>query len=210
VSIIDRTRQTEKPQTLREQQRAFTRKRLIDTALQVFRERGYLVATVDEIATAAGASRATFYLHFKGKAELAAAVVDDMTPYVVDRYHALDELLADGRLPARAQLHDWLAQWLDVWRQSPLESQVLLQAAILEPELEAVRLRQSATFVDSLEKYFAGLPLAARAAQRDKLLLLEVTSQRILALASMSKIPVGNDQALDALTDIWMSVLARS
>jgi AcrR family transcriptional regulator len=197
-----------KPQTLREQQRAFTRNRLIETALRVFGERGYPDATVDEIASAAGASRATFYLHFKGKAELAAAVVDDITPYVVDRYRVLDRLLAGGNLPTRAELRGWLAQWLGVWGQSPQAGHVLLQAAILEPELEVVRLRQSATFVDSLENYFAGLPRATRSAQRNKLLLLEITSQRILALASMSKLPVGNDEALDVLTGMWMNVLA--
>ena len=116
--IIDRTHQTDKTQPLREQQRAFTRKRLIEAARQVFAERGYPDATVDEIASEAGASRATFYLHFKSKTELTAALVEDVTPVAVQRYRLLDEVLASGDPSLRDKLRDWLQDWLGIWRQA--------------------------------------------------------------------------------------------
>ena len=205
--IIDRVRQTDKPQPLREQQRAFTRKRLIEAARQVFAERGYPDATVDEIASEAGASRATFYLHFKSKTELAAALVEDVTPFAVQRYRLLDELLAAGGPSLRDKLREWLHDWLGIWSQSAQASHALLQAAMLEPEVERQRLRQSEALVDALEDYFAGLPEAERGPARDRVLVLEIMTQRILALASMSRLPIGDNEVLDILTDMWLSVL---
>lgn len=47
-----------------------TRRRLLGFAMQLFAEQGYQPTTVAEIATAAGVSRATFFLHFPTKAAL--------------------------------------------------------------------------------------------------------------------------------------------
>jgi AcrR family transcriptional regulator len=200
--------QPDKAQPLREQQRAFTRQRLIEAARQVFAVRGYPNATVDEIASEAGASRATFYLHFKSKTDLTAALVEDVTPFAVKRYRLLDDLLANADSSLRDKFHAWLADWLGIWSQSAQMSHALLQAASLEPELEAQRLHQSEALVGALEHYFAGLPEAERATARDRLLLLEIMTQRILALASTRALPMPESEVLDILTDMWMGVLA--
>ena len=132
-------RQTDKTKSLREQQRAYTRQRLMEAAGQVFATRGYPDATVDEIASEAGASRATFYLHFKGKTELVAALVEESVPFAVERYRLLDELLVRGGPSLRDELYQWLSDWLGVWRESAESSHAILQAAMLEPEVEELR-----------------------------------------------------------------------
>lgn len=48
------------------------RGRLLDTALQLFVERGYVAVRVEDIARAAGMSRATFYKHFSEREEILA------------------------------------------------------------------------------------------------------------------------------------------
>jgi AcrR family transcriptional regulator len=207
VFIIDSVGQPDKTQSLREQQRAFTRQRLIEAARQVFAERGYPDATVDEIASAAGASRATFYLHFKGKTELVAALVEGSTPWAVERYRMLDDLLAAGGPEMRVSLRRWLADWLGIWSESARESHALLQAAMLEPEIESRRLRQSEALVGALQQYFASLPEADRGPARERMLVLEIMTQRILALASMGRMPVGDAHTLDILTGMWTTVL---
>jgi AcrR family transcriptional regulator len=53
---------------LREQ----ARDRLLDTALRLFAERGYVAVRVQDIARAAGISRATFYKHFSEREEILA------------------------------------------------------------------------------------------------------------------------------------------
>ena len=45
--------------------------RLLAAAMAQFGARGYLAVSVDDIATAAGVSRVTFYRHFSGKEALA-------------------------------------------------------------------------------------------------------------------------------------------
>jgi AcrR family transcriptional regulator len=141
--MIDRTL------PLRQQQAAFTRDRLLEAGRQVFSASSYLSATVDEIARAAGASRATLYLHFKGgKRELAAA------------------LLEEGLL------------------------------------------RICETLVDSLDGYLENVPVPAKTGARSRALLLEISTQRALALASASRLPVDNNSVLEALADMWFETLS--
>lgn len=53
-----------------------TRRSLLDTALRLFSERGYIGVRVEDIATEAGVSRATFYKHFAEREEILASLFD--------------------------------------------------------------------------------------------------------------------------------------
>ena len=59
-----------KPLPLRRQQRDFTRQRLVDAARELFRQNGTKGTSIDDIAKAAGTSRATFYAHFTDKQDV--------------------------------------------------------------------------------------------------------------------------------------------
>lgn len=103
----------EKKPSLRDEQRNFTRTRLIETACRVISERGFADATVGEIAELANASRATFYLHFKDKHDLIEAVRSEYQPDVETYYRRLDDALASGHDDA---LTEWMADafnWFD-------------------------------------------------------------------------------------------------
>ena len=194
---------------LREQQRAYTRSKLLESARQVFVTRGFPDATVDDIVREAGASRATFYLHFRSKTDVAAALVDEGTPFAVAQYRMLDKLLCDGGPRLREQLHSWLSKWLGIWTESAGAWHALQAASTLEPELEAQRLRQSATLIDTLERYFGQMPEADRKHARDRALLLEIMTQRIFSLASMRELPIANDDILSTLVDMWYYTLVE-
>jgi AcrR family transcriptional regulator len=194
---------------LREQQRAFTRSRLMEAGRQVFAARGYPDATVDDIASQAGASRATFYLHFKSKCELAAALVDEYAPMAVERYQVLDALLAEGGPGLRDQLRAWLSGWLDIWTDDADASHALLQAAMLESEVQTHLLRLSETLIDTLHRYFGSMSPPDRAGRRAHALVLEIMTQRIFALASMSQLPLENERMLDILLGMWLEVLVE-
>lgn len=47
--------------SLREAQKQMTRRLLLDAGLELFTTKGYAATTVDDIATAAGTTRVTFY-----------------------------------------------------------------------------------------------------------------------------------------------------
>jgi AcrR family transcriptional regulator len=202
--------QLDGPVSMRDQQRAFTRRRLMETAQQLFAAQGYPDTTVDDIARAAGASRATFYLHFKGKSELMAASIDASVPAAVETYHELDALLAEGGPQMPGQLRAWLGEWLKRWTEGAQASHATLQATMLEAEVEQHYLRLSEALIDSLTGYFSRMPAADRAAARERALLLEIMTQRIFALASRSRLPLNDSRLLDVLADFWLQVFAAA
>ena len=63
------------PRLSRAEQRDRNRERLLDAAERVFAERGYRVATVDDVAAAAGLTKGAVYSQFDNKQELFAAAV---------------------------------------------------------------------------------------------------------------------------------------
>jgi AcrR family transcriptional regulator len=193
---------------MREQQRAFTRRRLMEVAQQLFAAQGYPDTTVDDITRAAGASRATFYLHFKSKSELMAAAIDDMIPMAVESYQGLEQLLADDGPELPGRLRDWLRGWLERWTNGAQASHATQQATMLESEIELHYLRLSEALIDSLVQYFGRMPPGERAAARERALVLETMTQRIFALASRSKLPVAPDRLLDILVEFWLQVFA--
>lgn len=70
-----------------------TKKRLIECARRLFRERGYNEVTVDDIIADANSSKGSFYTHFKTKEEL----LFNMVPLVDDIYSAfLESGLSSG------------------------------------------------------------------------------------------------------------------
>lgn len=74
------------------QRRAEDRPREICTAaLDVFSEKGFAAARVDEIARRAGVSKGTLYLYFKDKEDLFRAVVRDTVAPNIDTVRAMVE-----------------------------------------------------------------------------------------------------------------------
>jgi AcrR family transcriptional regulator len=65
-----------RPRLTREQKRAANRQRLLDAALEVFSERGYYAATIDEIVQESGLSNGALYYNFRNKEDLFLALFD--------------------------------------------------------------------------------------------------------------------------------------
>jgi AcrR family transcriptional regulator len=61
----------------REEKKAQTRERLLDAAQTVFARRGFLAASLDEIAEEAGLTKGAVYSNFDSKEDLFQAVLDD-------------------------------------------------------------------------------------------------------------------------------------
>lgn len=89
-----------------------TRLSLIEAAVAVFSDKGYTHTTIEQIVEAAGCSRATFYLHFRSKA--------DFLPILLEQArHPFDELYQ--QLPKVLQARDqsafaaWIVQSMTRW-----------------------------------------------------------------------------------------------
>ena len=78
--------------------RARTRQALLDTALRLFAERGYIGVRVEDIAKEAGVSRATFYKHFAERDEILASLFERLLGNTADV-----AIPSDGRTEERVQ-----------------------------------------------------------------------------------------------------------
>jgi AcrR family transcriptional regulator len=189
--------------SLREQQRAFTRDRLLEAAQECFGELGYVDTTVENIAKRAGASRATFYLHFRSKADVMTALLDKSEQWAVDRYRTLDEILSDEEGRQRPALEEWLSGWLTYWRDDSDLCAAVMQAETIDREVVERKIHRSGELIDAVRSYLDGRPKSQRAEARQRALLLEIMTQRILHLASRRDLPVDDAVLISFLTDIW-------
>jgi AcrR family transcriptional regulator len=143
--------------TLRDAQKQRTRQLLIEHGLELFASKGYQAVKIDDIAAAAGATRATFYLHFASKAELMRQLIED----VDDILTAVDDppLATVVELGQRDPIRDWLNRKFDQWRVIRPYMLVAHQAEASEPEVSAVL---DKWFDDTVDAMRAGLEAAGR------------------------------------------------
>ncbi|WP_183407775.1 TetR/AcrR family transcriptional regulator [Nocardioides marmoriginsengisoli] len=117
--------------TLRQQQKAATRQLLLDEATRCAAEHGYGAMTVEQVVAGAGVSRATFYLHFSGKSELARAVIDDLRQRSAGLLppQALHELGRDELVVTARRMIGYYREEIDAFK-------LWHEASAMEPGLE--------------------------------------------------------------------------
>jgi AcrR family transcriptional regulator len=86
-----------------------TADRIVDAAERLLARFGFDKTTVDDIATEAGVSKRTIYLHFAGKEEVALASIDRVVGRVTDR---LRQIARTDALPADRVLEMLVARIL--------------------------------------------------------------------------------------------------
>ncbi|WP_029215105.1 TetR/AcrR family transcriptional regulator [Kallotenue papyrolyticum] len=101
------------PRSLRERQRQEREQLILDAAAQVFADKGYHQATIEEIAARVGIAKGTVYLHFPTKDDLLLALLERLARAFAEmvEHIAAQPLSARERLEqivshTYAQLHD--------------------------------------------------------------------------------------------------------
>lgn len=174
--------------TLREQQKQFTRDRLLAASLEVFSEDGYATARVEDVAARAGASRATFYLHFRGKADIVDAMMDAVEPLEEQIWSEL------GTAPKRrrADVRLWLGQLTRLWETHRAYFAILAQAVAIEPEV-------AARYADARRRRTKLVALRSET----RALLLVVQLEQFCQLWLDRDASVDWDTALDEIAAAW-------
>ncbi|WP_417233717.1 TetR/AcrR family transcriptional regulator [Arthrobacter sp.] len=191
--------------TLRDTQKRMTRMALLEQGLELFMEKGYSATTIDDIAVGAGATRATFYLHFSSKAELVRSLVartDEMLTST-DK-PPLTEVVASGE---RAMIREFLARKFDQWPDIKPYITATHQAAAVEPDIQATI---DQWFDDSIDSMRAGLDSSDRFDEKSRRIRcslafgeLEFFSRRWMRHGWI----VERDVALETMTDSWCHLL---
>lgn len=129
--------------SVRDEQRERTRQRLYECALVVFRRDGVEACRIDDIATAAGVSRGSFYFHFPTKEHVLLERMRETEDVVCD---AVDALPPDAEM--KRVLAELNAQLAGVWESDPallpeVCGAALRLAATTMSDQEATRMRSS-------------------------------------------------------------------
>ncbi len=104
----DVPRRAPRPSSLRARQREFARAQFLEIGLQLFHERGYAKATIEELAERCGCAKGTIYAHFPdGKDELFRSIYRDIGEEFDDQFAAELEQRGDdvvGCIEAAAEI----------------------------------------------------------------------------------------------------------
>jgi AcrR family transcriptional regulator len=157
--------------SLRDEQKALTRRRLIDAAESVFARSGFHGASVEEIAQEAGATTGALYSNFAGKEDLFLALFEERIATDVGEY---SEIVAAGRTPGE-QARGAADHWMEILRERPNYFPLLIEFwsyAIREPQLRErlggrfAALRSGSARVASEAAESWGFPASAEAGER--------------------------------------------
>ena len=120
--------------TLRDKQKALTRRRLLDAAEAVFARDGYHGSSVEKVARAAGATTGALYSNFASKEDLFLALFEERIATDVDYY---SKVVAEGAT-VEQQARGAADHWMAILRERPAYFPVLIEFwayAIRRPEL---------------------------------------------------------------------------
>jgi AcrR family transcriptional regulator len=194
-----RTRMTHRP-SLREEQKQRTRDRLLDAAFEVFREVGFRAATVDEIMRRAGANRATFYLHFTDKIDIAAGLGRRSATVVAERFRLLDNLIA----PTRKDVLAWLVADLAERKKDKVLNHVVQEASTFDPRFGQEYVDYFGRVVERVMiNTVARWPEDLRPLARSKIICLLIMMDRVEFFLLGHEVDFGVHSPLEAVADIF-------
>ncbi|AMB59523.1 TetR/AcrR family transcriptional regulator [Microterricola viridarii] len=149
---------------LREKQKQQTRQSLLDHSLRLFQEQGYVATTIDDIATAVGTTRVTFYAHFPNKTELARSLFGELNRHLDRRENSrqrstagsLVDAAREGSFPA---IRAWIGEQAERWADIRPYITVVEEASAVDPEMRELR---DAWFGEVIDDIATGLAEADR------------------------------------------------
>lgn len=192
--------------------RSNTRARLLEGALEVFAERGFHGASVEDICERAGFTRGAFYSNFGSKDELVLALFQATTDRLLEQIEALLPELANqpgSLLDAVLGLLDEAAPDQRQWH---LISTEFTLHALRDPDAAKALNQQRAMFRDSLTKLVeqicatSGLVLSVPAERFVRMVIALHEGARSQTLLEPRKVPAGElehtflPMVLDAVT----------
>jgi AcrR family transcriptional regulator len=185
---------------MRAVQKERTRQAIRDAAVALFASKGYSATTIDDITTAVGASRGTFYIHYESKARIVAEVYEDVIMReTLDYYRRLDGIYDSGG----AELRDWLDDAIGFFERHHEILRFGEEAFSAEPHLDQLSPpRQLDRCAAAMPRYLGRHQGREQQAQLQlELLILQISMFSRLWVSG--RWPVKRDLVLDVLLDLW-------
>lgn len=198
--------------SLREAQKKLTRDMIVECALELFTEKGYAPTTIDEIAAAAGTTRATFYAYYPSRADLMRDFMARVNA-VLDRADApgsgstAPDLVDVVRAGELAGILAWLESRAVLWPVFRPYLDVLDEAGAVDREVRAMVEEWHEEVISDLVR---GMQLAGRFSEETRHIrgTLAFTSLDYVAtLWTRRKFEPNREHALEVLADNWYHLL---
>lgn len=190
----------------RQEQVAERRRALLSAAGDVFRRDGYLAATVDSIAEAAGLTKGAVYSHFDSKADLFLALLEDR---VDQRATDHDDLVR--RPDGTGSVRVFLERAISASRRDPEWNLALLEfrlVAARDPELNARYARAHDGAVAALAASLGALYEATSVTPPSSLVVLAAAALALDAGAILEAL-VADDTAAEGVSEDGIDLVAR-
>ena len=192
---------------IRAARKRLTHELLLATARDLFESQGYAATTIDDIASGAGMTRATLYLHFSSKAELLEQLVSGVEELFNAAEHPPLEEVARSGDPA--VIRSWLDRKLEQWADARPYLAMIAQSDS-DPGISSIVDRGHDHAIAAMR---AGLDAADRfdpATREIRCTVafggLETLSRRYIRAGGWGHLE--REAALDALTTAWTRLLA--
>ncbi len=192
---------------IRAARKRLTHELLLATARDLFEAKGYAATTIDDIASGAGMTRATLYLHFSSKAELLEQLVSGVEELFDTGEHAPLEEVARSSDPA--VIRSWLERKLEQWADFRPYLAMIAQSDA-EPGISSIVDRGHDHAIAAMRAgpgYRRPIrPRDPRDPLHGRIRLVETLSRRYLRAGGRGRLE--REAALDALTTAWTRLLA--
>ncbi|MFJ9173826.1 TetR/AcrR family transcriptional regulator [Streptomyces sp. NPDC102360] len=198
---------------LRQAQKQMTRRLLLESGLELFTTKGYAATKVDEIATAAGTTRVTFYAYFPSRTDLMKALIDERLNEALQRVRSPEhgstaqDLVATVAGGTAEGIGAWLRRTADSWPEIRPIIRVGRDAAAIDPELRDLVERWMEEAISDIED---GLTQAGRFEPHQR------RFKGVLAMAELDYVAqhwgaadwkLTREQLLDELSASWVRLL---
>ncbi|MCP8710750.1 MULTISPECIES: TetR/AcrR family transcriptional regulator [unclassified Streptomyces] len=198
---------------LREAQKQMTRRLLLESGLELFKTKGYAATTVDDIATAAGTTRVTFYAYFPSRSDLMRALIDEQLNETLQRVRSpehgstardLVETVTEGTQEA---ITAWLRRTAELWPAVRPIIRIGRDASVVDPDLPDLVERWLEEAIADIED---GLTAAGRLEPHQR------HFRGVLAMAELDYVAqhwdgsdwkIGRDQMIEELAASWVRLL---
>jgi len=186
--------------SLRELQKRKSRAHLMDAAAGLIGERGFRETTIDDIAKAAGASRATLYSYFPSK----DAIVREI---VVEMWDRAESLYRDfGRLTdwERPTIRRWVEGVVEAWEASGDKLRVQSAGLVRFDDFYLEYHRRFVAALTANEELWKGVD----GAETERRALLLISGLELFLNTWMVRgWSADREGAIDTITDVWCAAL---
>jgi AcrR family transcriptional regulator len=109
---MDKEIENSQARVTRAEKKALSRRRILDSAREVFFRDGFMLANLDEVAQQAGVAKGTLYRYFESKADLYVAVLAENGKAFTDKMREVAERSENSKDGVRAIAGFYLDHWL--------------------------------------------------------------------------------------------------